>query len=158
MLGYILRCDNKDEWVSHIEQSKFEISSDGGIVIRQQKSNALQVDLPRTSIQHVELISNDLLLMSTAGNLRLAFKFMDCSECKSCTMLLNSKGVAIADGKKNRPDSKRHSTLFPDLEDPVIQELVLRMLFTEGFESFVDGIESLCAAYLDQITATTEKN
>jgi len=40
---------------------------------------------------------------------------------------------------------------LPNLDDPNIQELVLRLFFTEGFDNFVDKLGSLCDRFMDNI-------
>lgn len=56
------------------------------------------------------------------------------------------------DPTANKDDDNDFSLYgLPNLDDPYIQELVLRLFFTEGFDNFVQKLGTLCERFMDNI-------
>ena len=118
----------------------------GGIVVREIVSNALQGDIPFAAIKKIELVAENLVRFSTIGSSRFAMKFKNKVECSHFYDSLSHMD-SIPQHLLISNICSKNRTSFPNLNDPNIQELLLRLLFTEGFDEFVTEIQDLCQGF-----------
>ena len=100
-------------------------------------------DLPKDAILNCEVISGNTLRLLTTGQTRFALQFDEENALERAATSLHQIGVQV----------ERHVTPvpcespLPDLEDPAVQEYVLRLLFDEEFMSFVSSMRSLLGRF-----------
>mmetsp|Transcript_1244 Transcript_1244/g.2037 ORF Transcript_1244/g.2037 Transcript_1244/m.2037 type:complete len:170 (-) Transcript_1244:144-653(-) len=129
------------EWLQCALNTYIILSREGDISIRENETNSLVCDLPRRELTAVEVVSDDIIRYSTGSDSKLAVHFQEPSTMHSVLSAYNEHGLKFSDIREERKDSYP----FPDCNDPAIQETLLRMLFTDGFEKFVADVETwLC--------------
>jgi len=81
--------------------------------------------------------------LTTKENSRLGFKFENQSFFLKFKTSLNGFGCTCVDLKRDQGEINYFQPTFPNLSDPAVQEIVIRLMFTEGFESFVSDLEDI---------------
>ena len=145
----MLRLNEKMEWMEMMTESFVHLSS-GLISLRDISTYALQADLPLNTIEKVETITHaNLVRIQTKNHNHLALKFKD-------TINLNEFENGMKEAHIDFSEVIRdNSTELPDLLQPVVQEYVLRLLFSDTFSEFVDDLEKLINSFERRVATST---
>lgn len=113
-----------------------------GIIVRNSVSNSLLADLPRASITGINNMGDDLFRIHTQV-ITLALKFIDPNLSQRFVQKLDTVLKIIPKNLSNLPRNgeKNASELLPDLNDPNVQEYLVKLLCSEDFSTFVDDLE-----------------
>lgn len=114
------------------------------VIVRDASTNALLCDLPKDDVLNCEVITANTLRLLTTGQTRFALQFEDENGLERATALLHQIGVQV---ERHAIDEVRCESPLPDLEDPAVQEYVLRLLFDEKFMSFASSMRSLLSRF-----------
>ncbi len=141
----LLRINEFGEWCQCQSLSKVSVNN-GNIVLRESKTNILQCDIPYSSIKGVEIVTQLIFKFDIVGSNYIAIKFENINGFKKfkSDLLLNKINVIEAELINNQLE-------IPDLNDPRVQEYVLKLLFSENFDSFVSDIECLLEKFKQNI-------
>ena len=117
------------------------------IIIRDTSSNALLCDLPKTAILHAEAISKTTMRFLTSGQTRFAIRLENNAELEALVLLLSQIDVLV---ERHVMSQSSSVAALPNLEDPAVQEYILRLLFDKDFCEFTSSMKVL----LDQFQAS----
>ena len=103
------------------------------IIIRDTSSNALLCDLPKTVILNAEAISKTTMRFLTSGQTRFAIRLENNAELEALVLLLSQIDVLV---ERHVMSQSSSVAALPNLEDPAVQEYILRLLFDKDFQNY----------------------
>lgn len=120
-----------------------------GLVVRENVSNSLLADFPFSSVQKLEKISSTMIIINTQSD-KTAFRFPNVHEATqfyvNCAALKwPIHDVILQNGRDERFQ-------IPQLENPAVQEFVIKLLFSDEFKSFVSDLKGLLNGMNQQFT------
>lgn len=126
-------------WVQYQTEVALSIS-ETGFVVRDHSTSSLLCDLPRASIKLLErLDSNMIKISSHSTRTEIALKFKSEVEVNQCT-----EAIRIIGYECTIPQQKiAHDTMLPNLDDQRVQELIVKLLYSDNFRDFVAEIGAL---------------
>jgi hypothetical protein len=124
----------------------------GGVSIRENLHGTLLCDIPPRAIQSVVVVSEKLIrFLTSAGNVKLAVNFEHHNSLAKLLELYDANSIQYT-MMQSSGASARYG-IFPDCNDPRVQEFMLRLLFSSGMENFVSDIEE----WLRKLETTTHQ-
>jgi hypothetical protein len=106
-----------------------------GLVIRQAFSGTLLIDLPRVAIVGIEIISGTLARIYVSEEKeKIAIRFCSDEDGLLFSTELHRYGIPCV--TLSPSTMQRNKKILPDLQDPLTQELLLNILFSDTFQEF----------------------
>jgi hypothetical protein len=129
------------------------------LVVRDSATSSLVADFPRSSLKTVILLPQFIIKLKTTSDTKVAMKFSDFQSYRKFADILEADEVQLIDKSISIPipmlPRDRLASMYegnlPDLEDPLVQEMILRLLFREDFKNFVADLSILLDAMQDNI-------
>lgn len=118
------------------------------VSIREQQTNLLVADLPYSAINGVDVLKEDLFRFNCPNSDKISLKIADASEKNKMICALTGFKVVVDRNPQLTMENK-----LPNLQHPVVQQFIVKTLFSDGFTDFVDEMEDL----LDSINDKTSK-
>jgi hypothetical protein len=120
-----------------------------GVAIRTKQGNTLWGDFPCSVLKQVQLLTPTLIGIDAEGA-RIALRFGSAEEASAC--LRNIAERCVRGSGTTNVQSDHH--VLPALNDPLVQELILKLLCNRDFKLFVSTI----AQILKEIQEAVELN
>lgn len=144
----ILRCNRHGDWVELRKEAVAQVTA-SGLVVRENVSNSLLADFPFSSVQKLEKITNTMITVNTLSD-KTAFLFPNCSGATNFYVDCASLKWPIQDCTLQKgQDDQFH---IPQLENPAVQEFVVKLLFSDEFKLFVLDLKGLLNGMNQQFT------
>jgi hypothetical protein len=113
------------------------------MIIRNQATSTLVADIPRSSIHALDCIDTDLIRLTTSA-IVIAFRFYDAivlDKFKNKVIDILGLSCQLVSNSNRNIDSE----LIPDLNDPCIQQYVLKLLMSPEFPEFTKALKEFLA-------------
>ena len=139
----LLRENDRGDWVELQKDAVVQVST-GGVIIRESISNSLLGDFPNETIENIEKLSDLLITLESEGRkiglLFLEAKEVDCFfiQAKNCNFQCHEKEII-----SKQFQFQQRGLQIPQLENPQVQEYVLKLLFSDEFKDFVGDLKDL---------------
>ena len=112
-------------------------------MVRDSALSSLIADIPKSTIESMKKVGRgDMIRLNTKSGQRFALRFDGPESVNKFSIELKAKHYQIVN-EESKKRKKRDSLAMPNLNDPSVQELVLSLLFSPEFESFVEGLSNL---------------
>jgi hypothetical protein len=145
----LLRNSSSAGWQQFRESVRLEIGANG-MIFRDWKSHQLLADCPKQHIDCIdEVKENELFRIKCQGQSVLAFRMLDAKLGKSLIESLRRCGHAFS------PHTERKATadsIFPNLKDPSSKELILKLVFSTDFHTFVDELKIMLTEWSEKMS------
>jgi len=135
----LLRCSRHGEWVE-LRKEAVALVNASGLVVRENVSNSLLADFPFSSVHKLEKISSTMIIINTHND-KTAFRFPSVHEATQFYVDCVALKWPIQDSTlQNRRDEQFQ---IPQLDNPAVQEFVIKLLFCDEFKSFASDLRGL---------------
>lgn len=136
----IIRCDGTDQrvWQELQDGVKLQVNKHG-MVVRSMTSDALLVDMPKTAIQCIHVMS-PMLMRIQSNDAFLAFKFPNQACASKFRDQLQTKLGVAAENLNYFPILEES---LPDLKDPSTRAYIAELLLNPKFEGFLEDMSTL---------------
>lgn len=137
---YLLRCTSVGVWQQLSHPLTIDTFSTG-LIIRQALSGSLLIDLPRAAIARVEIVSGTIARIYVPDEKeKIAIRFCSNDDGMQFSGELHRYGIPCAD---QTSAFQRNESILPDLQDPLTQELLLNILFSDSFQDFASDLSGV---------------
>jgi hypothetical protein len=114
------------------------------LIVRDSETGSLVGDFPLPSIRKVEVLTGVVVKLHTVNGARIAIRFEHQSDFGAVFRVLNDNQVPCSDVEApSHIQSNESGGIIPDLSDPAVQELALKLLFREDFQQFCQDLSEL---------------
>jgi hypothetical protein len=146
----LLRCNEQNVWVECIRPCVLDVT--GGVssgiafslIVRDSETGSLVGDFPLPSITKAEALTGVVMKIHTAGGARIAIRFEQPADLSAVLRALSNNQIpcSTVEAPSYIP-SNESAGVIPDLSDPTVQELALKLLFREDFQQFCQNLSEL---------------
>ena len=142
----LLRCNKSEEWVA-LKRPVLVQVTESGVVVREQHTNTLLGDFPAPTIQKIEKLTDILIIIDFEGE-KIALKFQDRTTAAYFMKLSNNFQQPTCDRVVSSDSAKIFAAdspefIMPQVADPIVQEFMLKLLFSEDFKDLVNDLKNV---------------
>lgn len=148
----VIRKSSSGEWVE-LQKDIVAIVAQSGVVLRDRASNALVADFPSSAVHTVEKVSEIVLTLNAEG-CRVGLKFESASSLSRFCARAEAHQLRITQPVKVHRGEDDQPFTMPRLEDPTVQEFILKLLFSDEFKGFVGNLKDLLCSMEENIDVT----
>lgn len=138
-------------WVE-LKNKANTLIAESGLLIRDLANNILIADFPTITIKSIVALNEYLVLINT-NDIKIVLKFRD--QTKTAIFLKSIHEAKMNHLIKNAEDNNHlnddNGFNLPTLNDPVVQEFVLMLLFSDDFKLFVNELKVLLNNFKENI-------
>jgi hypothetical protein len=145
----LLRAAGNGEWREY-KQSVVVQCGESGIVIRESVRKLLVADIPRSAVAGVAVVNNQLAAVKL-GDSGVALRFADRSEFTNFLNVLQRWNASMEHVTSQQIESQ---LAIPNLRDPEVQSLIVKLLFSEEFKGFAEDLKTLIAGVQESAGST----
>ena len=155
----LIRVNSSGEWVQ-LQRSVLVHAYAGGLVIRDRVSNTLLGDFPANAITKITKLNDCLVAIESDGKM-VALQFSSLNGTNAFFLHVTSLRLPThttpTDATAKVDDSMDSRIKLPNLEDPLVQEYVLKLLFSDEFKGFVKELKVVLSNMDEQVSTATKK-
>jgi hypothetical protein len=154
----LLRCNEQNFWVECVRPCVLEVTGGktsgvaSSLIVRDSETGSLIGDFPLASISKAESLNRSVVRIHIISGAKVAIRFEDHSDSSALIRLLS--GNQIACSNVEAPSFVPENTpggVIPNLNDPAVQELALKLLFREDFQQFCQDLSDLLDGFKSRL-------
>jgi hypothetical protein len=134
----ILRASCNGKW-RELKQGVVVQCAENGIVIRECARNLLIADIPRSAVTGVTVVDDHFAAVKL-GDSGVALKFSNRVEFTNLMNVLQRWNLRI---EHATPQQIERQLAIPNIQDPEVQSLIVKLLFSEEFKGFAQDLKTL---------------
>jgi hypothetical protein len=133
----LLRATGSGEW-REFNKGVVVQCAESGIVLRESVHKLLLADIARSAVTGIVVVNSHLAALKL-GNSGVALKFTSRAEFTSFLNVLQQWNLRIEHVTSQQIESQ---LAIPKLQDPEVQSLIVKLLFSEEFKGFAQDMKS----------------